>query len=194
MPIKAEEGLCAIIQPKPPLTSEERISSSNAYPQSVITEEDSVGLEYQGLDGEGRSLVLDFGLFVLINVYCPNDGNGTEERDKYKMDFHRVLEARVKGLVELEGREVIVVGDLNACAAVIDHCEGQLMVSRGLTEGLQGEEGFWGKDARRWLRGWMVAEDDTGGPMIDITRRLWPDRKAMYTCTSAIYRAQLLVL
>ncbi|KAF5386124.1 hypothetical protein D9615_002175 [Tricholomella constricta] len=188
VPVKAEEGLCGIIQPKPPFSAEERISRLEAYPQRVIADgheddSDEEGeLDYKDLDSEGRTLVLDFGLFVLINVYCPNDGNGTEERDKYKADFHKVLEARVRGLVELEGREVIVVGDLNACAAVIDHCEGRLMVAKGLAEGLQDEEGFWGKNVRRWLRAWMVAEDGTGGPMVDITRQLWPDRKAMFTC------------
>ncbi|GLB43197.1 putative dna-(apurinic or apyrimidinic site) lyase [Lyophyllum shimeji] len=184
VPIKAEEGLSAIIQPKPPLTSEERVSGPDAYPQSVIAADHAIDeeLDYKDLDSEGRAVVLDFGLFVLINVYCPSDGSGLEERDRYKADFHRVLEARVKGLVEREGREVIVVGDLNVCAAVIDHCEGHLMVARGLAEGLQGEEGFWGKQSRRGLRAWLVAEDGTGGPMIDITRRLWPDRKGMYTC------------
>ncbi|KAH0582387.1 hypothetical protein H2248_010331 [Termitomyces sp. 'cryptogamus'] len=181
VPLKAEEGLCSIIQPKPPLTNEERVSTVEGYPQRILEGNDS-DIDYKDLDSEGRTLVLDFGLFVLINVYCPNDGNGTDERNKYKADFHAVLEARVKGLVEVEGREVMVVGDLNACAAVIDHCEGPLMVAKGLAEGLVGEEGFWGKDSRRWMRDFMVSEDGTSGHMIDTTRRLWPDRQGMYTC------------
>ncbi|KAG6860520.1 hypothetical protein C0995_010300 [Termitomyces sp. Mi166 len=180
-PLKAEEGLCGIIQPKPPLTSKERVSTAEGYPQRVL-EGNHDSIDYKDLDSEGRAVVLDFGLFVLINVYCPNDGNGTDERNKYKADFHTVLEARVKGLVEVEGKEVIVVGDLNACAAVIDHCEGPLMVAKGLAEGLVGEEGFWGKDVRRWMRDFTVSEDGTAGHMIDITRRLWPNRKGMYTC------------
>ncbi|KAG6826317.1 hypothetical protein H0H92_000334 [Tricholoma furcatifolium] len=186
IPLKAEEGLCGVLQPKPPLKDEERVSDLESYPQRIL-EDEGDDIDYKDLDSEGRTLTFDFGLFVLINVYCPNDGNGTDERNKYKADFHTVLEARVRGLVEREGREVIVVGDLNACAAVIDHCEGPIMVAKGLAEGLQGEDGFWGKDCRRWMRDWMVSEDcGGGGPMIDITRRLWPDRKGMYTCAFSI--------
>ncbi|KAF8627308.1 hypothetical protein AX15_004439 [Amanita polypyramis BW_CC] len=102
------------------------------------------------------------------------------------MDFHHLLELRVKGLVN-EGREVMVVGDINACAAVIDHCEGPLMVARGQAAGMKGEEGFWEKEFRRWLRNWLVREEEVidtmhSGCMVDIVRRFWPDRKGMYTC------------
>ncbi|KAF8649387.1 hypothetical protein AX16_005828 [Volvariella volvacea WC 439] len=183
LPLKAEEGLTGLIQPKPPLLPEERVSCASAYPEDVLVGSPGVDeMDFKDLDSEGRVIVVDLGLFVLINVYCPNDGNGTEERDKYKMDFHRVLEARVKGLIEGEGREVIVVGDINACAAVQDHCEGHLMVSRGLAAGMTGEEGFWEKDSRHWLKDWIGTEDGSGGPMIDIVRKFWPDRKGMYTC------------
>ena len=183
IPLKAEEGLSGVLQPKPPLTAAERISELDNYPPNAENAYIEGDLDYADLDSDGRTVVLDLGLFVLINVYCPNDGNGTEERDKYKMDFHRLLETRVVGLIK-EGREVMVVGDLNACAAIIDHCEGHLMVAKGLTEGLQGEEGFWGKDSRRWMRGFLVPEGEgrPGGFMIDIVRKLWPERKGMYTC------------
>jgi len=188
---------------KPALSPEERVSSPLSYPQHTlpdeelsqpirIEEQDAAWAEpdYKDLDSEGRALVLDFGLFVLINVYCPNDGNGTEERDRYKADFHRVLRARIRGLVEREGREVVLVGDINACAAVMDHCEGHLMVAKGLAKGMSDEEGFWGKDVRRWLRNLMVDEEREGtrmkGYVVDIVRRLHPDRKGMYTCTFGV--------
>ncbi|KAK2459260.1 hypothetical protein APHAL10511_008737 [Amanita phalloides] len=182
IPIKAEEGLSGLLQPKQPLTTSQRVSS--IYPPSLDEGLDP-DLNFLELDSEGRALTIDLGLFVLINVYCPNDGTGTEERDKFKMDFHRLLELRVRGLVE-EGREVMVVGDINACAAVIDHCEGSLMVARGQAAGMGGEEGFWERESRRWLRDWLVHEDEekntSGGLMVDIVRRFWPDRKGMYTC------------
>ena len=188
MPWKAEEGLTGLIQPRPALASEERISRWDVYPPN-LEEYVSEEAEFKDLDGEGRAVLVDLGLFVLINVYCPNDA-GSEEREKFKMDYHRLLETRVRTLIG-EERQVMVVGDLNACASVEDHCEGQLMVERGLAEGLQGEEGFWGKDYRKWIRDWLVNDDGSGGCMVDIVRKFWPNRKKMYTCTfffSALHR------
>ncbi|KAF8875852.1 Endonuclease/exonuclease/phosphatase [Infundibulicybe gibba] len=124
-------------------TSEERVSQQEAYPQRILLDADTdAPLDYRDIDGEGRALVFDFKL-------------------SYKADFRTALAARVKGLVE-EGREVIVVGDLNACAV------------RGRAEGMQDEDGFWGAGARRWLREWI----DVG--MADIVRELWPDRRGVY--------------
>ncbi|KAJ7491312.1 Endonuclease/exonuclease/phosphatase [Mycena galericulata] len=182
LPLKAEEGLTGLLQPKPPLSAAERVSVRDAYPDEIMAD-DAPDLDFRDLDSEGRALVVDFGLFVLVNVYCPNDGTETEERLQYKIRFHRMLEARVKGLVEVEKREVIVVGDLNACAAVVDHCEGHLMVTRGQAEGMVGEDGFWERDVRRWLRDWLISDDvDNKGCLVDVVRRFWPDRKGMYTC------------
>ena len=197
VPLKAEEGLCGMTEAKPFLSPEERVSAPSAYPQQILhdeelarprhlEEEDEPWTEpdYKDLDSEGRALLLDFGLFVLINVYCPNDGNGTEDRDRYKADFHRVLRARIQGLVKKEKREVVLLGDINACASVMDHCEGHLMVAKGIADGLSGEEGFWGKNARRWLRDLMVNEEsEVMGYVVDITRKLHPNRKGMFTCT-----------
>ncbi|KAJ3518406.1 hypothetical protein NMY22_g13694 [Coprinellus aureogranulatus] len=196
VPLKAEEGLTGLIQPKPPLSEEERVSRADAYPahsdvyppspspHSMGDEygeqesaEDEEEITLADLDSEGRTLILDFGLFVLINTYCPNDP-GTPHRLSYKHAYHRLLSARVHALIHREHRQVIVVGDLNACAAVIDHCEGDLMVKRGLAEGREGEEGFWGKGYRRWLRDWV----GEGGEMVDVVRKFWPGRKGMYTC------------
>ena len=185
VPLKAEEGLAGRIQPKPPFKPSERISQLGTYPPDIeypTVPDDEDEIDYKDLDSEGRAVIVDLGLFVLISVYCPNDGTGTEERGKFKMDYHRLLEARVDGLIKA-GREVMVVGDLNACASVHDHCEGQLMVDRGLAEGLEGEEGFWGLDYRRWIRDWLMHDDGReGGRMVDIVRKFWPDRKGMYTC------------
>ncbi|KAF9480360.1 DNase I-like protein [Pholiota conissans] len=178
VPLKAEEGLSGLVQPRPPFSDEERISRPSSYPAECSGDDD---VDYKDLDSEGRAVVVDLGLFVLISVYCPNDGTGTEERDKFKMDYHRMLSVRVRTLIE-EGREVMVVGDLNASPSVEDHCEGRIIVERGWAEGLEGEEGFWSKEYRRWLRDWLIRDDGSGGSMVDIVRKFWPDRKGMYTC------------
>ncbi|KAJ1306827.1 hypothetical protein OPQ81_007813 [Rhizoctonia solani] len=171
VPLKAEEGLVGGHQPtsKVQLDAKDRVSET--YPVSstlelMPDEEGGAPTDLDSLDSEGRSLVVDFGLFVLINVYCPN--LTSEERMPFKYNFHKVLEDRVRILIQ-EGREVIVLGDLNAVAAPIDHCEGSLE-SRKNT--------FWESPVRTWFRQWL----DPKGPMIDAVRTLWPDREKMFTC------------
>jgi AP endonuclease-2 len=118
------------------------------------------------LDDEGRALTVDFGLFVLINVYCPNQTS--DERLPFKYNFHKLLEDRVEKLIQ-EGREVIVLGDMNVVATPDDHCEGSLE-SRN--------NNFWGHPVRDWFHKWL----DPEGPMVDVVRNSWPERKEMFTC------------
>lgn len=169
-PVRAEEGLTGSIQPKPPLSDGERVSSK--YPaakdMNLAIDEDNPDIlpDLDELDTEGRALVLDFGLFVLINVYCPADSADT--RYHYKLNFGYLLQERVRCLVA-EGREVIVVGDLNACAAPIDHAEGKF--PKYAAE-------FYNLRHRVWIRDWV----QPGGEMADVLRSLYPERKGMYTC------------
>lgn len=90
IPIKAEEGLSARLQPKPPLSNEERISGRYPDVSDLILEPNDDGRVPQDvieLDCEGRALVLDFGLFVLINLYCPAET--TEARTPFKVHVVR---------------------------------------------------------------------------------------------------------
>jgi AP endonuclease 2 len=169
-PLKAEEGLTGSIYPtalKPPWNAgEERIS--NAYPRAYDLdlfpdEEDNTPNDLHSLDNEGRALTLDFGLFVLINTYCPNETS--DARLPYKMNYHLMLQARVDQLIK-EGREVIVLGDLNICAQPLDHCDGHLESVK---------ERFWEHPARKWSKAWF----GEGGVLVDIVRQFWPERKAM---------------
>ncbi|KIY69404.1 DNase I-like protein [Cylindrobasidium torrendii FP15055 ss-10] len=172
VPCKAEEGLTGLLDTKPPLTATERVSSH--YPKDIP--------DLANLDSEGRAVTLDFGAFVLINVYAPNDGTETEDRIQFKIDYQKLLSERVRQLVEVEKREVIVLGDLNACAALIDHCEGPIMAKKlGLDPNSpDAESAFWAeKECRGWLHNWLV---DAGGPFVDVVRQLHPDRKGMFTC------------
>ncbi|TDL23804.1 DNase I-like protein [Rickenella mellea] len=169
LPVKAEEGLSGRLQPKPPFSQEERIASSYPDPDNMVLvpdEEGHIPSDLGELDQEGRGLLVDFGLFVLINLYCPNESSDT--RRSYKLNYHLMLEERVKRLIQ-DGREVIVTGDMNICAAPIDHCDGSL-ASRA--------NEFWEHPARAWFREWLHPR----GPMVDVIRNCWPERQGMYTC------------
>ncbi|KAF8511811.1 DNase I-like protein [Hysterangium stoloniferum] len=177
-PSKAEEGLTGKLQPKTPFSPSERISTT--YPQVhdidlFANEDGTVPSDLTELDMEGRALVLDFRLFVLINVYCPAETS--ETRLPYKMNFHLLLQERVRRLIHDEGREVIVIGDINVTAAPIDHCDGNLPSQQA---------DFWGRPPRAWLRNWLVPL----GPMMDVIRDEWPDRKGMYTCWNTMISAR----
>ncbi|KAL1755499.1 Endonuclease/exonuclease/phosphatase [Schizophyllum commune] len=190
-PRKVEDHLCGLANAA--ASDADRISPAlSSYPihrsVDLDLDDDDDHIDFKSLDAEGRTLIADFGLFVLINVYCPNDGSETQGRMKYKMDFHRMLSARVRGLIE-EGREVILVGDLNAVSDVGDHCEGALTVRKIIDEAMkegqeigeeEAEEMFYdAMPARRWLRDSLV---EHGGPLVDVCKRFWPERKGMYTC------------
>lgn len=171
--IKAEEGLSRYLGDRliPPLAPEERVSSYHAYPLAhdfdfFPDEAGDVPFDFIDLESEGRAVVTDFGRFVLINTYCPNEGS--DERLPYKMNYNRLLNERVKLLIK-EKREVIVVGDINICAAPIDSAEGNM--------GNNAAEWF-AHPARSWFKEWTGPD----GPMVDVIRKQWPDRKGMYTC------------
>lgn len=109
---------------------------------------------------------MPFRLFVLFNLYCPNETN--DSRRPYKLNFLHTLEARVNNL-QSQGREVIVVGDINVMRAPIDSGEGGIKVK---------SEVHYENPARRWFDSWIHPK----GPMIDVVRECWPDREGMYTC------------
>ena len=93
VPLKAEEGLSGKLQPKPPLSSEERVSKTYPFFSDIVAypdEDGNIPASFDALDAEGRALVVDFGLFVLINVYCPNETS--DARTSFKMNYHFLLE------------------------------------------------------------------------------------------------------
>lgn len=48
--------------------------------------------ELRELDGEARAVILDFGPFLLLNVYFPNDAG--PERDSFRMAFYDIVRLR----------------------------------------------------------------------------------------------------
>jgi len=62
-------------------------------------------------DGEGRTLIADYGRFVLMNVYFPN-GKASQARLDYKMAFYDAFLDYADGL-ERRGRKIVICGDIN---------------------------------------------------------------------------------
>lgn len=177
-PLRAEEGLTGMLQPKPPMSPEERVSMS--YPLAhdfdpFPDDNGEIDSGFDALDSEGRTLVVDFGLFVLINVYCPAETS--DARLPFKMNFHLLLQERIRKLIEKEHRDVIVVGDINIAATPLDHAEGNLPSSVAT---------FWDHPAREWFRNWL----DPNGPMVDMIRIFWPERRGLYTCWNTKLQAR----
>nr|XP_019010284.1 exodeoxyribonuclease III [Kwoniella pini CBS 10737]OCF49065.1 exodeoxyribonuclease III [Kwoniella pini CBS 10737] len=174
VPIRAEEGITGLLLDdnkgstmKPPWSEAERIGH---YPETEemawMDEVDGKDFDVKRLDMEGRAVVCDFGLFVLFNLYSPNETN--ETRRPYKMNFLQCLQQRVK-LLQQAGREVIIVGDINIMRAPIDSGEGGIRTSA---------EQHYEHPARRILDDWCAPK----GPMVDVVRESWPDRDDMFTC------------
>ena len=69
-------------------------------------------------DSEGRTLITDYGDFVLFNIYFPN-GKMSPERLQYKMDFYDSFLDYADALKE-EGRNIVVCGDVNTAHNEID--------------------------------------------------------------------------
>ncbi|KAF9353838.1 Class II abasic (AP) endonuclease [Mortierella sp. NVP85] len=124
---------------------------------------------YQELDSEGRGIMLDFGFFVLFNLYCPNETD--ETRLPFKMDYYHLLEARVRELIK-EGREVIVVGDMNVIPTELDHCDPAKWKKDA------GEEDFTNTLPRRWFNGFLAPV----GPLTDLYRVFHKDEPGAFTC------------
>ena len=67
---------------------------------------------------EGRVLAVDYGEFVLLNVYFPN-GKSSAERLQYKMDFYDDFLDYADG-IKNSGKHVVICGDVNKAHKEID--------------------------------------------------------------------------
>jgi len=89
---------------------------TNIEPQSVTR-----GFGVERFDREGRTLMADYGDFVLLSVYFPNGGS-SEERFQYKLEFYEAFLDHVEGLRE-QGRQIVICGDVNTAHKEIDLAE-----------------------------------------------------------------------
>ena len=76
------------------------------------------GLGDPRFDLDGRTLISDFGSFVLFNIYFPNGGRGPEWVAHKLAFYRRFLEVAMTYVSS--GRSVVVTGDVNTAYAPID--------------------------------------------------------------------------
>ncbi|CAN3374431.1 hypothetical protein DIURU_000693 [Diutina rugosa] len=115
--VKAEEGMTGHLCPQ---GSAECYRDQNdgigGYPEV----DKRRGLQ---LDAEGRAITIELaGGLVIISVYCPANSMGTEEGEEYRMDFLRCLFERCR-LLHQQGKQVILMGDINVSPSLIDHAD-----------------------------------------------------------------------
>ncbi|KAG0173165.1 Class II abasic (AP) endonuclease [Apophysomyces sp. BC1015] len=122
----------------------------------------------EALDAEGRCIIMDFKLFVLFNIYFPNDASDT--RRSFKMDYHHCARKRIDALLK-QGRQVILVGDINAVHEELDHCDPkQSMKDHGISD-------FKDLPYRQWIDQIIAPK----GPLVDVCRLHHPLRLGMFT-------------
>ena len=86
---------------------------SKTEPRSV-----QAGLGVEGFDTEGRTLIMDYGKFVLFNIYYPNGGNGNI-RVPFKLAFYDAF-LKVAEKLKKKGKKLIICGDVNTAHEEID--------------------------------------------------------------------------
>ena len=76
------------------------------------------GMGVAQFDHEGRTIIADYGNFVLLNVYFPN-GQLNSERLQFKMDFYDAF-LKLMDRMNQEGRNIVLCGDVNTAHKEID--------------------------------------------------------------------------
>ncbi|TPX38831.1 hypothetical protein SeLEV6574_g07595 [Synchytrium endobioticum] len=149
--VDAVEGILGCLEPE---TTSHRLEVLTAVHD--LTEQHLLRL-----DAEGRIVVTDHRLFVLLNIYFP------------------AVEARVKDLIS-QGRGVVVAGDVNIARSSIDHCDPiQNAKDHGLTC-------FEDHPARHWLDSFLAPK----GPLVDLYRLFHPNETGRYTCWNTYINAR----
>ncbi|WIA15682.1 hypothetical protein OEZ85_002308 [Tetradesmus obliquus] len=120
------------------------------------------------LDSQGRCVITDHGLFVLLNVYLPACSNVIEQnrRAQFKMKcaMCKVLEARLRCLLAA-GRHVLLAGDLN-CLAWPQDCAAFAVAPHA-----QQVHFYDGSPCWAWLRSMLTHFHPTGTALFEDIRR-----------------------
>ncbi len=121
---------------------------------------------------EGRVLAMDYGEFVLYNVYFPN-GRSSKERLAYKMEFYDAFLEHIES-ERRSGRNIVVCGDVNTAHHEIDLARPK---ENRKTSGFLPEE-----------RAWM--DKLIGSGYVDTFRKFVPDENGHYSYWDTMTRAR----
>lgn len=98
--------------------AEKKGYSGVAIYTKIKPEKVEYGFKIPEFDREGRTLIADYGDFILLNIYFPN-GKMSDERLRYKLEFYDALLDYANNLKE-NGKNVVICGDLNTAHKEID--------------------------------------------------------------------------
>lgn len=76
------------------------------------------GFGIDKFDSEGRTIIADYGKFVLCNIYFPN-GKMSKDRLLYKLEFYEAFLSYVDAL-SAQGKNIVICGDVNTAHREID--------------------------------------------------------------------------
>ena len=123
-------------------------------------------------DNEGRVLAVDYGEFILYNVYFPN-GRASKERLAYKMEFYDAFLEHIES-ERRSGRNIVICGDVNTAHNEIDLARPK---ENAKTSGFLPEE-------RAWL------DKLIGSGYVDTFRKFVPDENGHYSYWDTMTRAR----
>ncbi len=131
---------------------------SKEIPNSV-----KIGMGIEKFDSEGRTIIADYGDYVLLSAYFPN-GSRDHSRVPFKMEYYDAFLETCE-IFRSQGRSVIFCGDVNTAHQEIDLARPK---QNQKTTGFLPEE-----------RAWLDKVVEAG--YIDIFRDLYPDAIDMYS-------------
>ena len=123
----------------------------------------SYGIGLYKFDREGRFVILDYGDFILFNIYFPN-GSKDDIRHQFKQEFLRRLSFYVQKLIQKK-KQLVVVGDYNVAYLDIDVYD---PIALSSASGFLPEE-------RKWFSSFLSMG------FVDVYRHFYPDKKKSYT-------------
>ena len=221
--VSAEEGITGVLSEDAPAEGgkEVRVGAAKADAQNAASaftvghlgamRERFTRSRMKELDAEGRCVLVDFGAFVLFNLYVPavtsSDAQGAEARAEFKRDFLDAVAIRWSAL-RAAGRRVLLCGDWNVAPAAIDAAHaparrgpvedaafiasnpGRAWLARATGNAAAAVAGGAGPETR--TRGSSTLCLPAGpARLVDVFRATYPRVAGAYTCWNVAAGAQL---